>query len=159
MTKEEIKKYRKEYYQKHKKELTEYAKNAYDKNKEEKKERMKQYYLSKKEYFKSKNKKYYLENTEKVKEYSKKRYNTPIGRASALLKSYNKQDIEMGRGKGNLTAKWIVDNIFSQPCAHCGKTGWENIGCNRINNDLPHTKDNVEPCCFECNVKLARKTI
>lgn len=28
------------------------------------------------------------------------------------------------------------------------------IGCNRLDNNRPHTEDNVEPCCYECNAKL-----
>ena len=32
-----------------------------------------------------------------------------------------------------------------------GKEGWQVIGCNRIDNSKPHTMDNVEPCCLECN--------
>lgn len=80
--------------------------------------------------------------------------NTPNGRASTLLSAYNAKDRKYNRGKGDLTAKWIVDNIFSQPCVHCGKTGWNIIGCNRLDNSKPHTMDNVEPCCKECNDKL-----
>ena len=85
----------------------------------------------------------------------KKWLHTPNGRASVLLNAYNHQDLKYGRGKGDLTAKWIVDHIFTKPCAHCGKEGWEIIGCNRLDNSKPHTKDNVEPCCKECNDKLA----
>lgn len=59
-----------------------------------------------------------------------------------------------GNDSCNLTPQWIVDNILSKPCAHCGKTRWDVIGCNRIDNSKPHTKDNVEPCCMECNVEL-----
>ena len=87
--------------------------------------------------------------TERAKEY----YNTKLGRARALLRNYNEKDKEAGRGVGNLTPEWIVENIFSKPCAHCGEKDWHNIGCNRIDNDLPHTPDNVEPCCFNCNIK------
>lgn len=58
------------------------------------------------------------------------------------------------REDGDLTPKWVFENIFTQPCAHCGKTGWDIIGCNRIDNSKPHTMDNVEPCCWECNAKL-----
>ena len=74
-------------------------------------------------------------------------------RASQLLNAYRQSDKKANRGKGNLTIDWIIENIFSKPCAHCGKTGWDVVGCNRINNDLPHTMDNVEPCCKECNNK------
>ena len=87
-------------------------------------------------------------------EYQKWYNSTPIGRASHLLSNYNRNDRKYDRGKGDLTAQWIVDNIFAKPCAHCGKTGWNVIGCNRLDNSKPHTKDNVEPCCNECNNRL-----
>ena len=48
---------------------------------------------------------------------------------------------------------FISKNSFTQPCTHCGKTRWNVIGCNRIDNSKPHTMDNVEPCCKECNRK------
>lgn len=75
-------------------------------------------------------------------------------RASYLIKNYRSMDKRANRGKGDLTVQWIIDNIFSKPCTHCGKTGWDVIGCNRLDNSKPHTKDNVEPCCEECNHKL-----
>lgn len=87
-------------------------------------------------------------------EYQKWFNSTPMGRASKLLSNYNRNDKNQERGKGNLTAQWIYHNILFKPCAHCGKTGWDVIGCNRLDNAKPHTKDNVEPCCFECNVAL-----
>lgn len=80
-----------------------------------------------------------------------------IKRASSLLGDYNRKDVKYNRGKGDLTPKWIVENIFSKPCAYCGKEGWDVIGCNRINNEKSHTKDNVEPCCGECNIKLTNR--
>lgn len=80
-------------------------------------------------------------------------------RAAYLAYSYKQSDLNQGREKGDLTAKWIRDNIISKPCAHCGKTGWDVIGCNRLDNSKPHTKDNVEPCCFECNYTLAAKEL
>lgn len=89
-----------------------------------------------------------------MKEYRKRYINTPNGRASNLVSAYNKADRENGRGRGDLTAQWIVDNIFSKPCAHCGKEGWKIIGCNRLDNTRPHTMDNVEPCCRSCNNKI-----
>lgn len=95
------------------------------------------------------------------KNYKKHRewLNTPKGRASTLLNAYNRKDKKNGRGKGDLTSNWIVENILFKPCAHCGKEGWEIIGCNRIDNTKPHTKDNVEPCCKECNDHLNIKEL
>ena len=98
-------------------------------------------------------------NQEKCRESSKKHmkkiYATPIGRATYLLNSYKRNDKKYNRGEGDLTAEWIVEHIFSQPCAHCGKVSWDVIGCNRLDNSLPHTMDNVEPCCNHCNNILA----
>lgn len=100
-----------------------------------------------------------IERKQKSANYSKKwRETHPIeNRASQLLSAYNREDKKYGRGKGDLTMRYIINNIFSKPCAHCGKEGWDVIGCNRINNSKPHTKDNVEPCCLECNVRLGNQ--
>lgn len=94
----------------------------------------------------------------KVKDYVKKWQHTPYGRANHLLNSYRQSDKKANRGECNLTTAWILENIFAKPCVHCGKQGWNVIGCNRIDNDLPHTIDNVEPCCFDCNRKQKKVT-
>lgn len=76
-------------------------------------------------------------------------------RATHLLCGYRKQDRKNGFDKViDFDGKWIVENIFTKPCAHCGIEGWNIIGCNRIDNSKPHTKDNVEPCCKHCNISL-----
>ena len=90
---------------------------------------------------------------ENVKKWQK----TPYGRANHLLNSYRQSDRKANRGECTLTTEWIVENIFSKPCVHCGKVGWDIIGCNRVDDTKPHTKDNVEPCCFECNRKCNYK--
>lgn len=92
------------------------------------------------------------------KEYNKQFKKTPIGRAGNILCSYNRNDKKYNRGKGDLTARWIMDNIFPKPCTYCGKSGWEIMGCNRIDDSKPHTKDNVEPCCKACNDKLGGRS-
>ena len=102
-------------------------------------------------------KQYQQEHKEELAEYIKQYNKTPIGRAYCLLRAYRQSDKIAGRGECTLTAKWIVENIFTQPCAHCGETDWRKIGCNRLDNSLPHTPDNVEPCCFKCNMKLPKK--
>lgn len=109
------------------------------------------------------NRRSYQKHKEKRTEYSKQYMGqTPMGRAHNLLTSYKQSDKKHNRGECTLTAKWIVDNIFTKKCAHCEKTGWDKMGCNRIDNSLPHTPDNVEPCCEECNKKLpgrSKKTL
>ncbi len=127
--------------------------------KHEKSEKRKLWLIQWKEKNKEKTKEYWRKwreaHKEKQKMYDDNYRNTKIGRATSLLKDYNRHDLEMGRGQGDLTREWIVENILSKPCAHCGQNDWKKIGCNRLDNSKPHTKDNVEPCCLKCNVILA----
>jgi hypothetical protein len=44
----------------------------------------------------------------------------------------------------------MVENIFKKRCIYCGDD--KRVGCDRIDNNRPHTKDNVVPCCIECNM-------
>lgn len=97
--------------------------------------------------------------TEEERKIAKKRdndnyYATQKGRAKCLLQRYNKADEEHNRGKGDLTRQWIIEHIFTQPCVHCGETDWHKLGCNRLDNSLPHTMNNVEPCCWKCNREI-----
>ena len=43
-------------------------------------------------------------------------------RAKSLVQNYRVEDKKYNRGECTLTADWIIENIFSKPCAHCGKT-------------------------------------
>lgn len=108
-----------------------------------------------KKYKKEYSKEHKKEWAEYMKRYMKNRRKTPIGRAEHLVNSYKEKDKIHNRGECTLTPKWVVENILFKPCAHCGKTGWNIIGCNRLNNILPHTEENVEPCCKKCNDILA----
>lgn len=94
-----------------------------------------------------------------MRPYDEKYLNTKKGRANNLLCAYRASDKRHKRGECTLTAEWIVENIFTKPCAHCGKSGWKVIGCNRLDNNKPHTIENVEPCCKECNDMLAREEL
>ena len=166
MTKEERREYNRKYRQANKEKIAERMKEwreankekiaeYYQANKEKKAKYDRKRYQENKEKCLEQKKEYYQANKDKIAEQKKEYRKTPMGRALHLLNRYNQSDREHNRGQGDLTAQWIVDNIFSQPCKHCGKEGWDVIGCNRIDNDKPHTMDNVEPCCFECNLKLA----
>ena len=118
--------------------------------KEERKEYDRQRYLQKRKEILEYQKQYRETNKKKIAEYFK----TPMGRAQKLVQTYKRNDKKHGRGECTLTAKWIVENIFTKKCAHCNKEGWQVIGCNRLDNSKPHTPDNVEPCCFEHNNEL-----
>lgn len=147
-------------------------------NPEKVKERNRKYAENNPEKVKESKRKWYEANSEKVKEYVRKWYEEnkddfnayhkewikekrkkdPIlARAQRICDSYRTNDKKYNRGKCALTAKWIIENIFSKPCFYCGETGWEIMGCDRINNDLPHTPNNVVPCCKECNNKRRSK--
>lgn len=137
----------------------EYHKEYYLKNRNKLLAKQNQYY----KYNKDIHKKYYSRNKERIieyqKEYQKEYDKTPIARANSLLGAYKAADRRFNRGEGDLTAKWIVENIFTQKCAHCPETDWRKLGCNRLDNSKPHTMDNVEPCCGKCNVELGHKLI
>lgn len=137
----------------------EYYKQYYLKNREKLLAKQNQYYKNNKEIYKD----YYSENKEKIieyqKEYQKEYDKTQMARANSLLSAYKTADKKTNRGKCDITAKWIVDNIFSKPCTYCGETDWHLLGCNRLDNSKPHTIDNVEPCCGKCNVELGRKEL
>lgn len=88
----------------------------------------------------------------------KKYRNTPNGRANKLIHAYNLLDKKYERGKGDLDVNWFLTHIFSSKCVYCGESDWTRLGCDRKNNDLPHTKDNVVCCCSLCNKKKGTKT-
>ena len=129
------------------------ARKWYHDNKEKAKERIRRWNCEHIEERRAYLKEYRKTHQEKRKEW----YKTPIGRASYLVSDYKQFDKICGRPEGDLTPEWVVENIFTKPCAHCGETDWHKLGCNRIDNSKSHTKDNVETCCWKCNTQLARK--
>lgn len=71
-------------------------------------------------------------------------------KASKMISSYKFKDKKLGfKDFCDIDIDWMIENIFNKPCVYCGDT--KRIGCDRIDNDKPHTKDNVVPCCVECN--------
>lgn len=96
---------------------------------------------------------YNTEHKEDIAKYQAEYYQTKKGKAKHLFNTYKSSDKKYNRGECTLTAEWIVENIFSQPCHYCGRTDWRKMGCDRIDNSLPHTPDNVVPCCYHCNCK------
>lgn len=111
---------------------------------------------------KEKRRDYYEANKEKFQEYAKE-YNpkyrkTKQGRASYLAAAYKTNDKLKNRGECTLTSQWIMDHIFSgQVCRYCGENDWKVLGCDRIDNNKPHTPDNVVCSCWDCNNKRGEK--
>jgi hypothetical protein len=119
------------------------SKRRYKENNREKiKEAGRQYYSThKKEY------------ADSQKEYMK----TPQGRAKSMLANYKKVDKESGTGECTLTQKWILDNIFASSCTYCGESDWRKLGCDRIDNNLPHTQENCVCACLSCNAQRSNR--
>lgn len=162
MTKEERKEYDHQRYLKNKEKRTEQMKQYYLDNKEHIAEYKKQYYLDKKEHIAEYKKQWEKEHKEEradyMKQYHEEYYSTPIGRGNSLAANYRQNDKLANRGECTVTHQWIVDNVFSgQRCFYCGETDWRKLGCDRIDNNLPHTPDNVVCCCEECNLKRGTK--
>lgn len=83
------------------------------------------------------------EQKERKRSSAKKYAATLKGRAIFLKKSYKKMD------SCDLTIDEIME-LIQKPCEHCGTLDI-NRGLDRIDNRLPHTKDNVVPSCLPCN--------
>lgn len=71
-------------------------------------------------------------------------------KASKMISSYRIRDIKNKTTICDIDIDWMIDNIISKSCVYCGDT--HRIGCDRVDNTKGHTKDNVQPCCYECNV-------
>lgn len=72
------------------------------------------------------------------------RYNQTLkGRAVFLRKAYQRIDA------CDLSTAEVAE-LIKQPCTYCGTTE-ENRGLDRVDNDKPHVKGNVVPCCAPCN--------
>ena len=70
-------------------------------------------------------------------------------RASKMVSSYRCKDKKRGYVT-DIDMEWFMQNISNKPCYYCGKIG--DIGCDRVDNKKGHTKDNVIPSCYICNV-------
>lgn len=71
-------------------------------------------------------------------------------KASKMISSYKLKDKKLGFDKVcDIDIDWMIENIITKPCIYCGDT--HRVGCDRIDNNKGHTKDNVVPCCYDCN--------
>lgn len=82
-------------------------------------------------------------------DYTKKQYHNPKNRAVSLCAIYKRVDFKKGI-ISDLTSEFIEQEIICKPCYYCGDIK-SKIGCDRIDNDIGHLKNNVVPCCYICN--------
>lgn len=88
-------------------------------------------------------------NSKKVKDY-REDITSIRSKASKMISSYKCKDKKLGFEKCcDIDIDWMIDNIITKPCIYCGDS--HKVGCDRIDNNCGHTKDNVVPCCYECN--------
>lgn len=101
----------------------------------------------------------YNDGLNKWQRYRLKMKDTPLYRAQYQVRSYRRDDVNNGFGDViDFDAQWVIDNIYSKQCIYCGETDWKKLGCDRIDNTKPHTKDNVVCSCWECNNERQKQT-
>ena len=145
--KEEIIKKIKQYYHDNKKTILEYHKKYSEKNKEKLNKYSKQYYCGKKE---------------NILEYYKKRRLTLEGYCRSIRNSNINEDRKYGRIGEELPNNYptIEDYmVFLQlPDFYDGKQyHFTEMGIDRIDNNKPHTLDNIVPCSTKNNKKRGKK--
>lgn len=124
---------------------------------EREKEYQREYRRRNKEKRNAYDRKYKEENHDQVRAQDHVYRNTEIGRAKNLACKYLQSDSESGRNTdNNVTAEWIVENIFKSKCVYCGEDNWRVLGCDRTDNRRPHSPDNVVCCCDRCNRRKGR---
>ena len=156
----------KRYREKNADKIIEYASDP--KNREKAKLRAKKWYESHKEYAIKRSSDYINSNPE-VKKRSQSNYrknhkekirvynNSMNGRAVRQAIAYKRSDHKCNRGESTITYDYILNNIYTQPCFYCGETDWTKLGCDRIDNTLPHTPDNCVCSCYKCNTKRGKQ--
>lgn len=111
-------------------------------------------------------KEWYQKNREilldKMKEYCKRWYTTIEGYNYRGWYGNIRADIEANRINKKLPNSYITEQqrleMIKQPCFYCEEEKpFNEMGVDRIDNDLPHTIDNCVPCCTECNIKRGNR--
>ena len=111
-----------------------------------------------KETIKDQQRSYYENNKDKINEYKKEHYKNnkkyykdyrESNKEKFLLRQYKRLDKKKGL-ICDLTVDWLKENITGKHCVYCIDET-KNLGCDRIDNNKGHTKDNCLPCCVLCN--------
>lgn len=151
----------KQHYQENKKEIIENIKQNYQKNKKKILEYHKQYAKNNKEKISEYSKQYYQINKENVLKYYKNFRSTLIGYCYSIRNENISEDKKYGRIGEELPNNYptIEDyiNLLQQPDFYDGKQyNFNEMGLDRIDNNKPHTIDNVVPCSTVNNRKRGK---
>ena len=139
----------------------EYQREWYQKNKAKKAEQKRKNRAANREEYNEYNREYAKTWRESNKEHWlswKKDYeNTESGRASKLCSNYKSDDRIKSRGECDLTTEWVLGHIVKSSCVYCGESDYLKLGCDRIDNNLPHTQENCVCACWDCNNDRQKK--
>lgn len=125
---------------------------------QEKKEQILKRKAERKEIIREQKKQWRENNKDRVSEQAEKYRSTKKCRAKDLKHSYSQKDFNKGFPVDqNITADWIMENIFTSKCIYCGDDDWTHLGADRIDNNKPHTPDNCVCACGLCNFERADK--
>ena len=150
--KEAHKQSNREYRKTHKKQIAKKTKKWRDKNHDKWIEYQRKYYSEHVEDKREYQKQWRKDNNsaEKQKEYRK----TKKGRAICLSNAYKHYDRDTFYADTTISNDWIISNLFSgQSCVYCGDSNWRHLGADRIDNNKPHSEENVVCSCGICNVE------
>ena len=144
----------------------EYSKRYYEKHKAECQERARVWKHEHPDYEKQRLQK--IKESEPPKEkpkgerhdYHKQYYATKQGRAARIVNTNNKDDRRNGLDStNNVDRSWVERFILGEDsrCVYCGTMDWTRLGCDRIDNNKPHTADNIVCACSKCNARRQDK--
>lgn len=105
------------------------------------------------------NKERYQESRVYHRTYRREYQKMKKGKAVRMAGTHRASDYKRGMDvSNNIDYKWIMEHIFNgQTCFYCGESDWRKLGCDRINNKLPHTPDNIVCACGKCNTNRGNK--
>ena len=121
------------------------------------------YYKANKEAIVEQNKAYYKEsketvikayqeaNREAILERKRAYYRTPNGKFRSIRKSAKERGINF-----SLLFELYETQLWGKPCHYCG-CEIEVTGLDRKDSSKGYSRDNVVPCCFDCNSKKKDK--
>lgn len=155
--KEKLNKANMDYYESHKEQLLSWQKEYDNNHRENRSAIQKRYYEKNKETIKEKAREKAPERRGYYRDYVRKRRKTTTGRAQQLLDGYRYKDKINNRGTCTITKNWIINKIFTSSCVYCGDSDWAHLGCDRIDNSLPHTPENCICACGICNIEREYK--